>query len=114
MSKQKRYRIVTKPTSDAFAKGKSAYKLIQYAGAKLPSLGAAVGENCQVIQQGKTGFLCRTQEEWCQNLSRLFHDASLRKSMGEAARQEAVKWSLETNARNMIRFLFPDRQENDL
>ena len=99
---------------DAFAKGKSAYKLIQYAGAKLPSLGAAVGENCQVIQQGKTGFLCRTEDEWCQKLSKLFHDAPLREQMGKSARQEAVKWSLETNARNMIQFLFPDLKGADL
>lgn len=99
---------------DAFAKGKSAYKLIQYAGAGLPSLGAAVGENCQVIKQGKTGFLCRTPEEWCHSLSLLFHDPGLRKEMGENARQEAVHWSLETNARKLIRFIFPDVKGENL
>ena len=91
---------------DAFAKGKSAYKLIQYAGAKLPSLGAAVGENCQVIQQGKTGFLCETPEMWCDSLKQLYNDAVLRSKMSGQAQLLAENWSIAKHAARIADFIF--------
>ena len=90
---------------ESFARGKSAYKLIQYAGAGIPSLGSPVGENCQVIQDGVTGFLCKTPDEWCQNLLKLSSDTELQKKMGSAARNIAEKWSLEYNCEKLIAFL---------
>ena len=90
---------------DSFARGKSAYKLIQYAAAGIPSLGAPVGENCQVIEDGKSGFLCSSPEEWCSCLQKLAADAALRKEMGTAARNKAVGWSLEANAGKLKDFL---------
>ncbi len=90
---------------DDFAKGKSAYKLIQYAGAGLPALGSPVGENCKVIAEGVTGFLCSTPEEWSSKVQLLASDPRLRRSMGEAARQRSEKWSLEFHAQKLIEFL---------
>ena len=90
---------------DAFARGKSAYKLIQYAGAGIPALGAPVGENCRVIDEGETGFLCRTPEEWCQKLQLLAADENLRYSLGAKARSKAAEWSLKSNSEKLISFL---------
>ena len=95
---------------ESFARGKSACKLIQYAAAGIPSLGAPVGENCQVIEDGATGFLCRTPEEWCRNLQQLAADPALRKQMGKAARNKAVEWSLEVNAGKLIPFLMCSKE----
>ena len=89
---------------ESFAKGKSAYKLIQYGGAGIPAL--AVGENCQIIEDGKNGFLCRTPEEWTQKLLTIFHNADLRKEMGKAGFQKAQEWSLAANAPKLIEFIF--------
>ena len=90
---------------DTFARGKSAYKLIQYAGAGLPAMGSPVGENCKVIQEGVTGFLCATPEEWIEKVKLLAADPQRRKSMGEAARKRSELWSLEANAQKLTAFL---------
>lgn len=95
---------------DSFAKGKSAYKLIQYAGAGIPALGSPVGENCKVIEEGENGFLCRTPEEWCRRLQQLSSDKKLRQTMGETAQKKAQLWSMAHNAAKMIDFIFPDRE----
>ena len=95
---------------ESFARGKSAYKLIQYAAAGIPALGAPVGENCQVIEHGKTGFLCRSPEEWCCYLQKLAADAALGKQMGAAARNKAAEWSLEVNAGKLIPFLMCSKE----
>ena len=93
---------------EPFARGKSAYKLIQYAGAGLPSLASPVGENTRVVVPGKTGFLCSTPEEWGEALATLARNEELRSTMGRSARKEAEAWSLECHAARLIDFLFPD------
>ncbi|MBR7138057.1 MAG: glycosyltransferase family 4 protein [Lentisphaeria bacterium] len=95
---------------ESFAKGKSAYKLIQYAGAGLPALGAPVGENCQVISDCETGFLCRTAAEWCSRLRELAENEKLRFEMGKRAREKAEMWSLKRNAEKLLSFLLQDRE----
>lgn len=56
---------------DAFSRGKSAYKLIQYLGAGLPSIASPVGENRRVIAEGVTGFTASTPAEWREALRRI-------------------------------------------
>jgi glycosyltransferase involved in cell wall biosynthesis len=74
----------------AFARGKCAFKLIQYMAAGLPVVASPVGANCQVVQDGANGFLAGTDEEWISRLRRLIDDAGLRERMG-------------TNGRAMVR-----------
>ena len=93
---------------EPFARGKSAYKLIQYAGAGLPSLASPVGENTRVVIPGKTGFLCSSPEEWANALDTLIRDEELRNTMGRNAREEAEAWSLKRHAARLIDFLFPE------
>ena len=93
---------------EPFARGKSAYKLIQYAGAGLPSLASPVGENTRVILPGKTGFLCSSPEEWVNALDALIRSKELRNTMGRNAREEAEAWSLKRHAARLIDFLFPE------
>ena len=93
---------------EPFARGKSAYKLIQYAGAGLPALASPVGENCRVIVPGRTGFLCSAPEEWGSALKTLAGNEELRSTMGRNARGKAEEWSLKRHAARLIGFLFPD------
>lgn len=95
---------------ESFAKGKSAYKLIQYAGAGIPALGSPVGENNKVIRHGETGFLCSTPEMWCDALKKLCDDETLRIDMGKAARSTAEEWSVEKHAKRLIDFIFPGKK----
>ena len=99
---------------EPFARGKSAYKLIQYAGAGLPSLASPVGENTRVILPGKTGFLCSSPEEWGNALEALIRDEELRNAMGCSARERAEEWSLKRHAARVIDFLFPENAEKEL
>jgi glycosyltransferase involved in cell wall biosynthesis len=66
-----------------FARGKCAFKLVQYMAARLPVVGSPVGANCDVIDHGRNGFLAGTQEEWLTALRTLIDDPALRRSMGE-------------------------------
>ena len=71
---------------DAWARGKSGYKLIQYMAASRPAVASAVGANCQIVQSGRTGLLVKSQDEWVTALRTLCSDAALRIAMGRAGR----------------------------
>ena len=93
------------PAGDAFAEGKSAYKLVQYLAAGIPAIASPVGENRRVVAEGETGFLASTPEEWREALSRLASDPPLRRRMGAAARERASEYSLAKYAPLLSRFL---------
>ncbi len=82
---------------NAFNRGKSAYKLIQYAAAGLPAIATPLGENLKVVDDKITGFLAQTPEEWAEALRQLVRDEALRRQMGGAARQKAWQYSYEAN-----------------
>ena len=91
---------------EPFTRGKCGYKLIQYMGAGLPLVASPVGVNTQIVEQGKTGFLASSQEEWVQALVTLYHNAELRKNMGKAGRQKVeTDYSLQVTAPKLAEIL---------
>jgi len=91
---------------EPFSRGKCGYKLIQYMAAGLPVVASPVGINSQIVEQGKTGFLASSKEEWIQALVTLYHDAGMRINMGEAGRQKVEKeYSLEVSAPRLLDIL---------
>ena len=92
-------------TDDAFSRGKSAFKLIQYLAAGLPAIASSVGENRQIIRPGQTGFLANTPQEWADALRFLSQNESDRLQMSEAARTLAFDFSLQKFAPVMTEFL---------
>ena len=68
------------------ARGKCAFKALQYMGVGTPVVLSPVGMNADVVEDGVTGFLADSPEEWRDKLERLISDAALRRRMGEAAR----------------------------
>ena len=97
--------IMPLPAGDAFAEGKSAYKLLQYLAAGIPAIASPVGENRRVVVEGETGFLASTPGEWCEALRRLAADPALRQRMGAAARERASEYSLAKCAPLLTGFL---------
>ena len=92
---------------DDWTQGKCALKLLQYMAAGLPAVASRSGMNSEVIEDGVDGFLAQGTEEWTEKLSRLVEDVSLRKKIGEGARQKVERqYSLEQNARRLSEILF--------
>lgn len=96
--------IMPLPDNDAFAAGKSAYKLLQYLAAGLPSVASPVGENKVVVRPGKTGFLAASPEEWRAAFQALVTDEKFRSELADAARNEAEKYSVRRYAPVIAKF----------
>ncbi len=69
------------------ARGKCAFKALQYMGVGTPVVLSPVGMNRDVVEDGVTGFLADAPEEWRDRLERLIADAGLRERMGRASRR---------------------------
>jgi len=78
--------------------GKSSLKAIQYMAMGIPTLGTAIGTNFRVIEDGVSGFLINTPEEWVSRIIQLAENIELRKRIGENARQKVVaNFSISAN-----------------
>lgn len=88
---------------EAFQRGKSGYKLIQYMACGIPSVASPVGANKEVLNSD-CGIFAMTPDEWRSALGRLLDDAALRQRLGSAARERAVgHYSLHVHAPRLIR-----------
>jgi glycosyltransferase involved in cell wall biosynthesis len=95
------------PLPDApFERGKCGYKLIQYMACGLPVIASPVGANTRIVDQGKTGFLASSNQEWEKALLTLFHDISLRTRLGNAGRKKVEQeYSLQVAAPRLLEIL---------
>lgn len=78
-------------TQSERAKGKCAYKALEFMSVGTPCVISPVGMNAEVVEDGVNGFLAASPEEWTQKLERLIVDSDLRRRMGEAARETIRK-----------------------
>ena len=88
---------------DPWCEGKCGFKLIQYLSLGIPAVASPVGVNKKIIEQGKNGFLCTTQEEWVQALSILIENAETRAAMGKLGREKIEKeYSIESQTKKFL------------
>jgi glycosyltransferase involved in cell wall biosynthesis len=88
---------------DRWSLGKCGFKAIQFMACGVPVVAAAVGVNCEIIEDGVNGFLAADEREWTEKLSTLLTDGELRASMGAAARRTIEeRYSLAVNAPRFI------------
>ena len=71
---------------DEWARGKCAFKLVQYMACGVPVVASPVGANMEVVSTA-SGLLASNSEEWITNLRRLRDCVGVRKRMGSAARE---------------------------
>lgn len=93
-------------TEDPWTLGKGGYKLLQYMASALPVVASPVGINSEIVEEGETGFLARSEGEWEERLTRLIKDASLRERMGSRGRAVAEnRYSLSTQQQQLMDIL---------
>lgn len=72
---------------DSWSPWKFYYKLIQCMSMGIPVVASPIGSNLEIINDGETGFLAETPDDWYHRLRRLAEDPELRRTMGAAARR---------------------------
>jgi len=66
--------------------GKCGYKLIQYMACAMPVVASNAGVNPEIVEQGISGYLASSPDQWVDALRRLLNDKTLQRSMGKAGR----------------------------
>jgi glycosyltransferase involved in cell wall biosynthesis len=74
-------------SDDEWARGKCAFKLLQYMAAALPCVASPVGANTEAVIDGVNGFHARTDAEWEHRLESLIESPELRARFGESGRR---------------------------
>ena len=69
-----------------WAKGKCAFKALQYMALGIPAVVSAVGANMVVVPDGEAGYTCTLQQEWYERLDQLLLQPALRTEMGQKGR----------------------------
>jgi glycosyltransferase involved in cell wall biosynthesis len=88
---------------DPWSEGKCGFKIIQYLALGIPAVASPVGVNKTIIEEGRNGFLCTTEEEWCTRIELLMHNPALRGQLGEAGRRKMQQqFSIDAHAGNFI------------
>ena len=78
--------------------GKSGLKALQYMALGIPTVAAAIGANFRVIEDGRSGFLVKNNEEWLERLEQLLENPDLRRSIGTRARERVQNfYSVKAN-----------------
>jgi glycosyltransferase involved in cell wall biosynthesis len=84
-------------TDDEWARGKCAFKLLQYMAAALPCVASPVGANTEAVIEGLNGFHARTTEQWERHLESLIRSPELRARFGAAGREHVEsRYALRT------------------
>ncbi|MHC4641850.1 MAG: glycosyltransferase family 4 protein [Planctomycetota bacterium] len=77
---------------DKWARGKCAFKMLQYMAVGLPVIVSPVGMNRDVLEKGDIGLGAGTDDEWYEALVSLYKDRSLGVKLGLAGRKVVEKF----------------------
>ncbi len=88
---------------EEWSKGKCGGKARTYMAAGVPPVCTAVGYNLDLIDNGRTGFLVKTGQEWQETLGLLVRDSDLRNRVATAARDHVEEvFSVDVIAAQML------------
>jgi glycosyltransferase involved in cell wall biosynthesis len=93
-------------TDDEWARGKCAFKLLQYMAASLPCVASPVGANTEAVVDGVNGFHARDTDEWERNLELLIDSADLRARFGASGHAHVEeRYAMRTYQTNYVALL---------
>jgi glycosyltransferase involved in cell wall biosynthesis len=85
-----------------FNKSKSPTKLFEYMAMEKPVIASRIGEACNILNNGETGFLAGDKKEFVSNMRLLISDRQLRERLGARAREKVLQtYSLEILGRKL-------------
>ena len=70
-----------------WAKGKCAFKMLQYLACGVPAVVSPVGMNAEVLAMADVGVAAQTEDEWVEAVLALYRDPAQRRLLGETGRQ---------------------------
>lgn len=80
---------------DYFNECKTPIKWMEYAALETPAVVSDVLYS-DVVEDGKTALVAKTEQDWLKNLTSLIEDGNLRQTIGKAANREVVNnWNIE-------------------
>ncbi len=78
-------------TGGDWAKGKCAFKMLQYMACAVPAVVSPVGMNSEVLAMADVGLAAASVEEWLEALLSLYHDRDGARSLGRNGRELAER-----------------------
>lgn len=107
VEEMRRFDVGIMPLSDTpWARGKCGYKLIQCMGAGRAVIASPVGMNAEIVQDGVTGFLASTPQQWRQSIRTLREDRERSVLMGtEGRRVVEQRYDLAVTAPRLVSLL---------
>jgi glycosyltransferase involved in cell wall biosynthesis len=89
-----------------WARGKCAFKVLQYMALGIPTVASPVGMNCNVISHGHNGMLAKDRNNWIECIDRLLGDQNLRNEIARRGRQTVVeRYSLDAVSPQLAKIL---------
>jgi glycosyltransferase involved in cell wall biosynthesis len=93
-------------SDDEWARGKCAFKLLQYMAASLPCVASPVGANTEAVIDGFNGFHATSLDDWERNLERLINSPQLRARFGANGHSHvARRYAMRTYQENYLGLL---------
>jgi glycosyltransferase involved in cell wall biosynthesis len=95
------------PLADTpWARGKCAFKAIQYMALGVPAVISPVGMNRELVSDGENGFLAETDEDWVRAIDRILGDPALAGRVADAGRRTVRDgYALDVTARRLAGIL---------
>ena len=90
----------------AWARGKCAFKAIQYMALGIPPVASPVGMNREVIRHGENGMLAGNEREWFDAIDGLLANPARARTLGlEGRRSVVAHYSLDVVSRRLVQIL---------
>lgn len=96
---------------EPWERGKCGFKLIQYMASGLPVIASPVGVNVDIVQSGRNGFLCKTNDEWATAFRLLMNSAELCVQMGRVGRRMVEeKYCIQVQYKKLIKIFIESQK----